>query len=226
MAIAARAWTAALVLIPVLAPALAGASAGRRWRIADLSACEELRSHELARRWIWQPGPTRPAGERVYLRGQGELIREWPWPAAVEYVSMTARREQGPRLPLGAGQHVVMFGATGAGKTTTARRLIAARPLAQNAALFVLDQKGDDEDVEQMQLVAAAADVPFILFDSQDPGTAGGSRCGGPPTGSPPAAWNRSANPSRTTTTRYAGTWTSCARSCTPPTAGPHPFRS
>ncbi len=84
---------------------------------------------------------------------------------------MTARREHGPRLAVGDGQHVVVFGATGAGKTTTARRLIAARTLAQHAALLVLDQKGDEEDVEQMKRLAAAAEVPFILLDSQDPRT-------------------------------------------------------
>ena len=66
---------------------------------------------------------------------------------------------------------MVAFGATGAGKTTTARRLIAARTLAQKAALLVLDQKGDEEDVDEMRRLAAAAEVPFILFDSQDPGT-------------------------------------------------------
>jgi hypothetical protein len=65
----------------------------------------------------------------------------------------------------------VLFGATGAGKTTTARRLITARTLAQRSALFVLDQKGDDDDVEQMKRLAATAGVPFILLDSQDPGT-------------------------------------------------------
>lgn len=170
LAIALRMWSVAMVLVPLAAPLVLGATAGRRWRLADLGAGEELRHHELARRWMWKPAPERPAGERVYLRGQGELVRERPWPSTVDYVSMTSRGKHGPRLPLGAGQHVVLFGATGAGKTTTAR-LIAARTLAPRAALFVLDQKGDDEDVEQMKLLAATAGVPFILFDSQDPGT-------------------------------------------------------
>jgi hypothetical protein len=164
-------WPAVIVLAPVSAPMLAGATVGWRWRTADLGAGEELRNHELSRRWVWQPAPARGAGERVYLRGQGELVHDRPWPAGVEYVSMTAKRERGPRLPLGDGQHVVLFGATGAGKTTTARRLIAARTLAQHAALLVLDQKGDQEDVVQMRRLAARADVPFVLFDSQDPET-------------------------------------------------------
>jgi hypothetical protein len=62
----------------------------------------------------------------------------------------------------------MLVGATGAGKTTTARRLIATRTLAQHAAVLVLDQKGDPEDVEQMRRLAAAANVPFVLFDSQN----------------------------------------------------------
>jgi hypothetical protein len=39
-------------------------------------------------------------------------------------------RRDGSPSELGAGQHIVVFGATGAGKATTARRLIAARTLA------------------------------------------------------------------------------------------------
>jgi hypothetical protein len=170
-AIASGWWGGVIVLMPVSAPVLAGAAAGWRWRSADLGAGEELRNHELSRRWIWQPAPARTIGERVYLRGQGELVHERPWPNGVQYVSMTAKGLDGPRLPLGDGQHIVLFGATGAGKTTTARRLIAARTLAQHAALLVLDQKGDEEDVAQMQLLAAIAGVPFLLFDSQDPET-------------------------------------------------------
>jgi hypothetical protein len=171
VAVTARSWAAAMALLPVAAPWLAGVAAGRRWRSADLGAGEELRNHELARRWIWEPAPVRSDGERVYLRGQGELIRERAWPAAVRFVSMTTRRQHGPRLAIGDGQHVVVFGATGTGKTTTARRLIAARTLAQHAALLVLDQKGDEADVERMKRLAAAAEVPFILLDSQDPRT-------------------------------------------------------
>jgi hypothetical protein len=171
IAAAMRFWTVALVLMPFAALSVVGGSFGRRWRVSDLGAGEELRNHELARRWIWQPAPARSDGGRVYLRGQGELVRERPWPNDVQYISMTASRKSGPRLPLGDGHHIALFGATGAGKTTTARRLIAARTLAQHAALLVLDQKGDDEDVRQMQSLAAVAGVPFILFDSQDPDT-------------------------------------------------------
>jgi hypothetical protein len=171
-AIGLRAWNVAGVLLPLVSPWVAGAVVGARWRSSDLGAGEELRNHELARRWIWQAAPEqRHEGERLYLRSQGELVRKRPWPRSLDYVSMTATGKDGPRLPLGAGQHVVLFGATGAGKTTTARRLIAARTLAQNSALLVLDQKGDPEDVEHMKQLAAAADVPFVRFDSQDPAT-------------------------------------------------------
>ena len=170
-AVAAQWWPGVLVLLPFSAPWVAAVTAGRRWRAADLGAGEELRNHELGRRWVWEPRPDREHRERLYLRGQGELVHERPWPQGLAYVSMTARGEKGPRLPLGAGQHVMLVGATGAGKTTTARRLIATRTLEQNAAVLVLDQKGDPEDVEQMQRLAAQAGVPFILFDSQSPDT-------------------------------------------------------
>ena len=165
---AVRAWTGALAALPLVSLWAGGAIAGAKWRSRDLGAGEELRNHELGRRWIWQAAPERVSGERVYLRSQGELVRVRPWPASVDYVSMTEQGVHGPRLPLGAGQHVVLFGATGAGKTTTARRLVAARTHAHRAALLVLDQKGDPEDVEQMRDLAATAEVPFIVFDSQD----------------------------------------------------------
>jgi hypothetical protein len=168
---AARAWDVSLALLPVASPWIFGSVVGARWRSGDLGAGEELRNHELSRRWAWQPGAELERGERIYMRSQGEIVHQRAWPEAIQYISMTSLGAKGPRLPLGAGQHVVMFGATGAGKTTTARRLIAARTLAQKAALLILDQKGDPADVEHMKALAAQADVPFILFDSQDPDT-------------------------------------------------------
>ena len=44
-----------LVMLPLAAPWMTAASAGHRWRQSDLGAGEELRAHELARRWVWQP---------------------------------------------------------------------------------------------------------------------------------------------------------------------------
>lgn len=167
--VATHAWSLAELLVPAGAPFVSASLVGRRWRLADLGAGEELRHHELGRRWVWQSaGHPAPAGERVTLRGQGEIVRERPWPEDLAYVPMTADAG-GPRLPLGAGQHVMLLGATGSGKTTSARRLIAARTLSQRAAVLVIDQKGDEDDVEQMRRLAAAAEVPFVLFDSQDP---------------------------------------------------------
>jgi len=156
-----------IALVPIAAMTV---TAGRR-RMHALGAGGDLRTHELERRWIWQPAPARTPGERLYLDRQGEIVHRRPWSDRVPYVSMTEQRDAGPRLPLGQGQHVFLVGATGSGKTTTARRLIAARVLAQRSSLVVLDQKGDLDDVAQMRRLAAAAGVPFVLFDAQDPAT-------------------------------------------------------
>ena len=84
---------------------------------------------------------------------------------------MTGQGDRGARLPLGEGQHVFECGGTGTGKTTTARRLLAARTLAHGAAALLIDQKGDPEDEEQLRRIAAAAGRPFVLFDPRDPDT-------------------------------------------------------
>ena len=167
--LAMHAWTPAMVLAPPTAFFVCASLCGRRLRLADLGAGEELRSFEQARRWVWQPRPARREGERVYLRSQGELVHKRPWPTEVPYAPMSSVDHGSLRLPLGAGQHIFACGATGSGKTTTMRRVLAARTITQNAALLILDQKGDEEDVEQMSRLAAAADVPFVLIDPLDP---------------------------------------------------------
>jgi TraM recognition site of TraD and TraG/Type IV secretion-system coupling protein DNA-binding domain len=169
LAIWLKAWSLVIVAAPVTSLCLSAALCGRRWRLADLGAGEELRAHERERRWIWQPAPVRRPGERIYLRSQGELVHRRPWPKHVHYVPMSESQGAGSRLPLGEGQHIFACGATGSGKTTTMRRVLAARTLTQKAALLILDQKGDQEDVEQMSRLAAAAGVPFVLIDPQDP---------------------------------------------------------
>jgi hypothetical protein len=171
VAIALGSWTAVIVVAPLAAPAVSGAMMGRRWRLQDLGAGEELRRHELARRWAWQTAPPKRQGERRYIASQGEIVHVRPWPEEVEYVPMTADQRSGARLPLGEGQHVFECGGTGTGKTTTARRVLAARTLAHGAAALLIDQKGDPEDEQQLRRIAAAAGRPFVLFDPRDPAT-------------------------------------------------------
>ena len=94
--IATQQWVALMVVAPIGAPWIAGALLGRRWRLVDLGAGEELRGHELERRWLWEPAPQRVEGERKYLRSQGELVHERPWPRSVEYVSMSHSASAAP----------------------------------------------------------------------------------------------------------------------------------
>ena len=49
-----------------------------------------LRAHELARRWFWQPGPARVAGERVRVGAQAEVVHHTPWNPEIPYVSLQA----------------------------------------------------------------------------------------------------------------------------------------
>ena len=88
LALALRAWDVVFGLAPVCAGALAAATQGRRMRLADLGAGEELRSYEQARRWVWQPAPPRRQGERTYLRSQGELVHRGRGPTTSPYVPM------------------------------------------------------------------------------------------------------------------------------------------
>jgi hypothetical protein len=61
--LAVHAWTLATALAPPAAFLVAAAVYGRRLRLADLGAGEELRSFEQARRWAWEPRPVRRPGE-------------------------------------------------------------------------------------------------------------------------------------------------------------------
>jgi TraM recognition site of TraD and TraG len=163
-ALYARAAIVLPAMVPVTSCAIAAAAVGRRWRLSDLGAGEELRTHERARRWLWQPPPTRAAGERVYLTTQGQLVRERQWPAAETSVPLTTD-DAGPRLPRRSGRHIFVVGATGSGKTTTALRSAAGRTVKDNAALFFVDQKGDPDAERFLRRLAAATGRPFILVD-------------------------------------------------------------
>jgi hypothetical protein len=134
-------WAVAAVLAPLAILAASASLMGRRWRLSDLGAGEELRRYEQDRRWIWRPAALRRAGERVWIATQGEIVRDRSWPERVEYVPMT--RDGAARLPRRAGQHVAAFGATGSGKTTSVLRAAAGRTLKDHAALLWVDPKGD-----------------------------------------------------------------------------------
>ncbi len=71
----------------------------------------------------------------------------------------------GPKLPRGEGQHVFSCGGTGAGKTTSALRIVAARALADRSAVLAIDQKGDAQAEQTLREIAAAAGSPFVLID-------------------------------------------------------------
>jgi hypothetical protein len=112
LAILAHRWDTLLLLAPLSAGPTAGVLFGRRWRLADLGAGEELREHELNRRWFWQRGPERRPGEHVYIRSQGEIVHTRRWPEHEPYVPMTGE-PHGPRLPRSEGQHIFSCGGTG-----------------------------------------------------------------------------------------------------------------
>jgi TraM recognition site of TraD and TraG/Type IV secretory system Conjugative DNA transfer len=160
---ATHSWIAVFVLAPLVVFASSASLVGRRWRLSDLGAGEELRRYEQRRRWIWQAPPTRDAGERVYIATQGEIVRERPWPTNEPYVPMTAGDDA--RLPRRAGQHVASFGATGSGKSTSVLRAVAGRVLSDGSALLAVDPKGDPPTETFLRRLASAAGRPFVLFD-------------------------------------------------------------
>jgi hypothetical protein len=162
-AAAADLWAVAAVLSPLAILAVSGSLMGRRWRLSDLGAGEELRRYEQHRRWIWQSPPTRRAGERIWITTQSEIIRERTWPQHEPYVPMT--RDDTARLPRRAGQHVAAFGATGSGKTTTVLRAAAGRVLEDASALLWVDPKGDPLTEAFLRRLTTAARRPFVLLD-------------------------------------------------------------
>lgn len=169
VAMALQLLPALLVLGPLLVFAASASLTGRRWRLSDLGAGEELRRYEQQRRWIWQAPPRRQDGERVYIATQGEIVHERPWPAEIPHVPMTS--DDAARLPRKSGQHIYFVGATGAGKTTSALRAAAGRVLCDGSGLSVVDPKGDPPTELFLRRLAAAAGRPFILFDPLNPDT-------------------------------------------------------
>jgi hypothetical protein len=145
--------------------ALAAATVGRRMRLAALGAGGELRDYELARRMIWHTG--RRDGERTAIATQGELVRTRSWPTTEPFVPMTGAGRG--RIPCHAGRHLLIAGATGAGKTVSARRWLLARILADGAAAVATDPKGDRDLEHDLRHAARLVGRPFVLLDPRDP---------------------------------------------------------
>jgi hypothetical protein len=155
----------------LLVTSTAAAAAARRWRLSALGAGGQLRQYERGRRMVWNARAARSSSERVYIAGQGELVRDRRWPKQVPGLPMTA--DGRGRIPLAAGMHLFFVGATGSGKTTSARRWLLARGLnpATSTALLALDPKGDDALEHDLRAIAADRSRPFVRFDPLDPGT-------------------------------------------------------
>lgn len=160
----------ALLGFAVLVAGTVAAVSARRWRLSALGAGGELRQFERSRTMVWHAVARRELGERVYIAGQGELIRERRWPDRVPALPMTG--DGRAPVPLGEGMHLMFVGSTGSGKTTSARRWLLARGLGrEQTALLVLDPKGDQGLEEDLRGIAADRGRPFVLFDPFDRAT-------------------------------------------------------
>jgi len=164
----------ALLLAATFCAALgaAGAVLARRWRLAALGAGGELREYEQARIGplrAWRGRQRGGSRGRTYIANQGELIQERAWPAGEPSVPMTASGMG--RLPRRAGRHLLIAGATGSGKTVSARRWLLARILADGVGVLVTDPKGDRGLESDLRAGARLAGRPFVLFDPREPGT-------------------------------------------------------
>ncbi|MBE2316692.1 type IV secretion system DNA-binding domain-containing protein [Solirubrobacter sp. CPCC 204708] len=165
-----------IVAAPVLSGALVAASLARRLRLAALGAGGELREFERARVMVWSLlGPGARArraakyarGERVRIAGQGELVRERAWPVDEPFVPMAA--DGTGLVPSRAGRHLLIVGATGSGKTVSARRWLLARMLRDQVGVLVCDPKGDRGLERDLRAGARLAGRPMVVFDPRDP---------------------------------------------------------
>jgi hypothetical protein len=165
-----------LVAAPIAAGGIAAGALARRYHLAALGAGGELREFEQARHGAWtamRPGQRerraeqRARGERTWIAGQGELVRERGWPDEEPCVPMTA--DGRGLIPRRAGRHLLIVGATGSGKTVSARRWALARVLADGVALLVADPKGDRGLEHDLRTAARLARRPLVIFDPRDP---------------------------------------------------------
>ena len=221
-AVAARWWPGVLALMPLSAPWV-GAVAGR---------AAVARGGPRRRRGAAQPraagvdgsgSPARPAstGSGSTSAARASSSTSGPGRRSLPYVSMTARREKGPRLPLGAGQHVDARRRDRRGQDdhrAAADRHANPRPARCGAGARPegrrRGRRADAAARRRRRTCRSSCSTPRAGH------RIGGSRCGAPRTASRLGRWSRSGNQSPTTTTRCAVTWTSSARSCTPLTAG------
>jgi hypothetical protein len=163
---------------PFAAAGVGGAAIARRLRLAALGAGGELREFEQARVMLWttltsgalgRAREARERGDRTYIAGQGELVRERGWPAEEPHVPMSG--DGRGRIPRGAGRHVLIVGATGSGKTVSARRWLLARVVGDGVGVLVCDPKGDHGLEDDLRTVAHVVGRPFVVFDPRDPKT-------------------------------------------------------
>ena len=164
-AVAVRRPLAVAAAAPMVSCALTAATVARRLRLAALGAGGELREHELDRRMVWQPRSR--DGARTAIATQGELVRAREWPSSEPFVPMTG--DGRGRIPCRAGRHLLIAGATGAGKTVSARRWLLARILGDGVAAVVTDPKGDRDLEADLRRAARLAQRPFVLLDPRDP---------------------------------------------------------
>src|SRR5690349_7274476 len=146
------AWVLALVtqrleLLPiagaVAAAGMVSASLARRYRLAALGATGELRDFEGSRVMAWTAlrDRRRRSAERTRIATQGELVRERSWPDDEPFVPMSDGDDG--RIPCREGRHLLIVGATGSGKTVSARRWLLARIVGDGVGVLVTDPKGD-----------------------------------------------------------------------------------
>ena len=110
---------------------------------------------------------TSARGGRTRIVGQGELVRERAWPTVEPFVPMAAGG--GGRIPRREGKHLLIVGATGSGKTVSARRWLLARILGEGVAVAVTDPKGDRGLERDLRAAARLVGRPFVLFDPREP---------------------------------------------------------
>src|SRR3954453_7244988 len=72
------------------------------------------------------------------------------------------------RVPRREGRHVLIVGATGSGKTVSARRWLLARIVADGVAVLVTDPKGDRGLEQDLRAAARLVGRPLVVFDPHD----------------------------------------------------------